>query len=368
MSSNVTSTTKDTSYDVKALAFGDNNHLVPLIVIGGVAVGSIVVHSILTVIFTRVAKMSRFQFDNELVKLCYKPTLVLFPIGSILLTLQFVTNVHPSVLSPINHAFLLIFIGLITWTAICVVKAGSRALSRNPELEKVDSDMHARKLGTQLVVSTRILYGLIFMIGAAGIVFTFPDAREFGAALLASASVASLFLGLALKPTEIQAQYVVVKTGDERHLIIPLTRVIGGTFENLSRNGESVSTTFDLFVDYGVPLGDLRKQLQEYLQASEHWDQRNGSLDIFDAKENFLQLRAKVTAADIAHGNKLKGEIREKIASIYVWVLINYLVVNYPEYLPHQRLQNVPARNGGESMDRVIAKMSDPLLKTPKVE
>ncbi|CAG8585261.1 3851_t:CDS:2 [Ambispora leptoticha] len=293
--------------------------------------------------------MSHFQFDNELVTLCYLPTLILFPVGSILLTFQFVTNVDPSVLDPINHTFLLLFIGSITWTAINVVKAGSRALARNPNFKKGEHDVHARKLGTQLVVTTRVLYGLIFVIGSSGIVFTFPNAREFGAALLASASVVSLFLGFDNQTgtvTEIQAQYIVIKTGDERHLIIPLTRVIGGTFENLSRNGENITVTFDLFVDYGVPLEDLRKQFHEYLQASEHWDHRNGSLDISDAKETFLQLSASMTAITFAEGNKLKKEIREKIA----------------KYLPHQRIQTIPARNGRESMDRVIAKMSDPRL------
>ncbi|KAG9303620.1 hypothetical protein G9A89_018516 [Geosiphon pyriformis] len=380
------SSTDDTGYDVKALAFGKNNHLLPLLIIGSIAFGSIIVHSILHIILKRFAKMSAFQFDNEIVDLCYAPTLILFPVGSILLTLQFITNVHPSILEPIQHAFLIILIAASTWCAINAVKAGSHALSRDDGFSKETADMQSKRLSTQLVVTTRILYAIIFVLGVSGIIFTFPNAKEFGTALLASASVASLFLGLATKPSmenlvaslqialtqpllledivkfdgeqgtvqEIQAQYIVLKTSDERNMIIPLSRVIGGTFENLTRNGGAITASFDIYVDYGIPLEDLRKQFMEDLQKSEQWDHRNASLDIFEAKENALQLRAKMTANNLKDGNKLKVLMREK--------LINYLVVNFPAYLPHARMEKVPTRSGDDNMTRLIARMGDPIL------
>ena len=99
---------------------------------------------------------------------------------------------------------------------------------------------------------------------------------------MASASVAALLIGFAAKPSienlinslqialtqplllndyivvddyqgyveEIQAQFIVIRTSDERRIIIPLSRVIDGTFENWTRKDENIETYFDFFVDH----------------------------------------------------------------------------------------------------------------------
>ncbi|CAG8678854.1 3603_t:CDS:2, partial [Paraglomus occultum] len=46
---------------------------------------------------------------------------------------------------------------------------------------------------------------------------------------------------------EIQTQYLVLKTEKDSRIIIPLTRVIDQSFENYTRGGDTIGTTFQLF-------------------------------------------------------------------------------------------------------------------------
>lgn len=64
-----------------------------------------------------------------------------------------------------------------------------------------ESDMkRAREVETQIVVMTRIVQGLVWLLGLSGIAMTFPNAWQVGVSLLASASVTALLLGVAAKP------------------------------------------------------------------------------------------------------------------------------------------------------------------------
>lgn len=58
----------------------------------------------------------------------------------------------------------------------------------------------AREVETQIVVMTRIVQGMVWLLGLSGIAMTFPNAWQVGVSLLASASVTALLLGVAAKP------------------------------------------------------------------------------------------------------------------------------------------------------------------------
>jgi small-conductance mechanosensitive channel len=231
-------------------------------------------------------------------------------------------------MEPIKHAFAILLIIFTTWAAIGFVRAASVTILKNNELIKSSNSLQARKLRTQLTISTRIIYGLICWIGIAAIILTFPKAWEVGASILASASVAALLIGFAAKPSienliaslqialtqpllindyiaidgykgyveEIQAQFIVIRTGDERRIIIPLSRVVDGIFENWTKTDENIEICFDFFVDYGIPLEDLRQYyMNNILQKSKFWDNREGSLTINECRENCMMLRASMT-------------------------------------------------------------------------
>ncbi|CAI2191691.1 14943_t:CDS:2 [Funneliformis geosporum] len=366
------------------LRFSEGDHATPLIIIGGTASGSILIQLLLTFILKQIALKTGWTFDNEVVKNCSLPTLFLFPIGSIVITLSFISiSVDPTIMEPIRHALDILLIIFTTWSTIGFVKAASISISKNNDFIKSSNSAQSRKLHTQLIVTTRLIYGLILCIGSAAILLTFPRAWEIGASILASASVAALFIGLAAKPSmenliaslqialtqplllddyvmidgqegiveEIQAQYIVVKTGDERRIIVPLSRVINDTFENWSKTNENIGMNFEFFVDYGVPLEDLKQYYNYILQKSECWDHRDGGLTIKECRENCMMLKAYMTASNIKSASKLKGELREK--------MMEYLITTHPEYLPRSRFQQLEKRNGIDSMKRKVTKMED---------
>ncbi|CAG8626887.1 7002_t:CDS:2 [Funneliformis mosseae] len=370
------------------LKFHEGDNKTPLLIIGGIAIGSMVLHLLLTFIIRKVAKKTGWVFDNEVIKNCSIPTFFIFPVASILITLSFIsTTVDPTIMDPIKHALDIILILFSTWAAIGLVKATSIAISTNNDFIKSSNSVQSRKLHTQFVVTIRCIYGLIFCIGAASILLSFPRAWELGASLLASASVVALFIGLAAKPSmenlvaslqialtqplllddyikidghegvveEIQAQYIVVKTSDERRIIIPLSRIINGVFENYTKVNENMGMSFEFYVDYGVPLDDLKQYYQSILQKSEYWDHRDGAISIKECLENCMVLKASMTAVNVKMGSKLKGELREK--------LLEYIITTYPEYLPRTRHLNVEKRSGTDSMKRIITKMEDAKLE-----
>ena len=79
---------------------------------------------------------------------------------------------------------------------------------------------------------------------------------------------------------EIQTQYLVLRTAKDSRIIIPLTRVIDQSFENYTRGGDTIGTTFQLCVGYGIPLAVLRNKFRALTAASEYWDNRECSLEV----------------------------------------------------------------------------------------
>ncbi|KAF0425737.1 mechanosensitive ion channel protein [Gigaspora margarita] len=360
---------------------GIDNHMIPILIVGSIALGSVILHFIITFIMRRIAMSSGWTFDIELVKHCSKPTLFMFPVISILITISLISDaVDPKILSPIRHALEIALIIFVTWAAFGVVKASSIIAQNNV--------FRSRRSHTQIVVTTRIAYGLIGLLGAACVMLTFPRGWELGASLLASASVTALFIGLAAKPSlenlvaslqialtqplilddyvvidgysgiveAIQSQFIVVRSLEDRRFIIPLTRVVTSSFENWSRSNESIPSEFNLYVDYGVPLEDLRKQFYNLVENHENWDRnkRDTILTISDATQNSLVLTITVTATNAMLARKLKSKIRER--------LIEYMMTTYPQYLPRSRYETLPPRTGVDSMKKVISKMDEALI------
>jgi hypothetical protein len=84
-----------------------------------------------------------------------------------------------------------------------------------------------------------------------------------------------------------------------------------------------------LHVDSGVPVDALRAELTRLLKASPHWDGKVNVLQVTDAKEHTLELRALASAADASLAWDLRCEIREK--------LVAFIQQTYPESLPRFR-------------------------------
>jgi hypothetical protein len=87
--------------------------------------------------------------------------------------------------------------------------------------------------------------------------------------------------------------------------------------------------TVFLQVDYSIPVDELRAELTRILDASPHWDRKVNVLQVTDARERTLELRALASSSDASKSWDLRCEVREK--------LVAFIQARYPESLPHLR-------------------------------
>ena len=200
----------------------------------------------------------------------------------------------------------------------------------------------------------------ILAIGFA--LFTFPAVQGVGAGLLASAGVLSVIGGLAAQSVlgnlfagiqlafsnairvgdvvvvkdewgtvgEITLSYVVIYIWDERRLIVPSTHFTSEAFETWTRKNSKVLGTVFMDVDWRVPLEDVRKEFEAFLEKNPLWDRRASSVLVTDAVGGYVQLRFLVSAEDSSKQWDLRCEVREH--------MVTWLQKNHPEALPLSRI------------------------------
>ena len=199
------------------------------------------------------------------------------------------------------------------------------------------------------------------IIATGSILMLFDPVRQFGTSILASAGIAGIVIGFAAQKTlgnvlagiqialtqplliddivmvegefgqieEITLTYVTVRTWDLRRLILPITYFVEKPFQNWSRVSTELLGTVLLYLDYQVPMGELRKELKRLVENNAKWDKKVCGLQVTDTKQSTIVVQALVSAADSGKLGDLRNEVREG--------LINFLVRNYPESLPRSR-------------------------------
>jgi Mechanosensitive ion channel len=110
---------------------------------------------------------------------------------------------------------------------------------------------------------------------------------------------------------------------------VPITYFIEKPFQNWTRTSSEVIGSVFLHVDYDVPVDALRAELTRILEASPLWDRKVNVLQVTDAQEGSLQLRALASSTDAARSWDLRCEVREK--------LIAFVQKNHPASLPRTR-------------------------------
>jgi small-conductance mechanosensitive channel len=268
----------------------------------------------------------------------------------------------PGAAATANHALLIAFIILMGWIALIAVRLASEIYVLRFPLD-VDDNLLARKHLTQVHILERAAAVVIVVITAACALITFEPVRQYGVSLFASAGVAGLVAGLAARPVlgnlfagvqiamtqpirledavivenewgwieEITATYVVIRLWDWRRMVVPLSYFIEKPFQNWTRQSASLIGSVLLYADYTVPVARVREKLSEIVARSKLWDRRVVNLQVSDAKEGTIELRALVSAANASATWDLRCEVREQ--------LIAFLQQEYPHALPKRRAE-----------------------------
>lgn len=297
------------------------------------------------------------------------PAHVVLPLLALNLAWQGAPETLPGLIS-VQRITGMLLIAAVTWgLARCVNAFGRAVIDAHPVT--VADNLQARRIHTQTRVLTRTVAGLILLIGGALMLMTLPGVRQVGASLLASAGVVGIVAGFAARPVlgnliaglqigltqpirlddvvivenewgvieEITGTYVVVRIWDQRRLIVPLQYWVEKPFQNWTRqNAELIGSVF-LWVDYRMPLAPLREALQRACEASANWDRRFCVLQVTEAGERSMQLRALVTASNASKAWDLRCEVRE--------ALLDFLQREHPQYLPRLRAEATLAEEPG---------------------
>ncbi|MDH5338277.1 MAG: mechanosensitive ion channel family protein [Rubrivivax sp.] len=272
----------------------------------------------------------------------------------------------------VQRATLMATIAVLTWLLARAVGGYGRAvIEANPVT--AGDNLAARRIQTQTRVLTRTINSVIWLAGVSLMLMTIPAVRQVGASLLASAGVIGLIAGFAARPVlgnmiaglqiglsqpiriqdvvivegewgvieEITRAYVVVRIWDDRRLVVPLQYWVEKPFQNWTRTSAELTGTVTLWVDYRLPLAPLRETLRKTCEASEHWDGRTALLQVTEAGERAMQLRALVTAANAGKAWDLRCEVRE--------ALVDFVQREYPQYLPRLRVDDSAGPRGDQA-------------------
>src|SRR5262249_59000549 len=121
--------------------------------------------------------------------------------------------------------------------------------------------------------------------------------------------------------------------GIRRRVIVPLSYFSEKPFQNWTRDSTTLLGTVLLYVDFTAPVEAIRAKLTEIAKASPLWDGQVVKLQVTDAKEGTMELRALVSARSSGDVFELRCAIREQ--------LIAFLQQEHPNALPHQRAETL---------------------------
>jgi small-conductance mechanosensitive channel len=329
------------------------------------AVLGLLAHAIATRLISRWAS----RIDAELAPSLVRPLRPASRLIFLLVALQIVTptlaTLPESVAGLVHHGLALLTIAAGAWLAIAVV-GGLTAWLRSNHRVDVEDNLRAREVVTRINVLQRSAVVVIVVIAVAMGLMTFPSVRQIGTTLLASAGIAGLAIGLAARPVlenliaglqlaltqpiriddvvivegewgrieEITITYVVVRIWDDRRLVVPISWFINQPFQNWTRRTAELTGVVFLYTDYTVPVDRVREALREIVESEPAWDRRVCVLQVTDATEKGMQLRALVSARDSGDAWTLRVAVREK--------LIAFLQREYPSSLPRLRVEAAP--------------------------
>jgi small-conductance mechanosensitive channel len=230
---------------------------------------------------------------------------------------------------------------LFGWTAFALLKAFAAVMI--DRAAHYDNAEIARSRTTRITILSRTGAFLIVFVTVALMLFAIPAVRTVGTTLLASAGLATLAIGAAAQPAlksliagvqialtepirigdyvvvegesgrieDIRLSYVVIRTGDERRVIVPTAKFLDGLFQNWTRVGGGITGSVVLPVTPGADVAAIRSAYTALLAANPDWDQRTGALQVAEAHVGSIELKLVMSAKDPAGLSRLRHAMRE---------------------------------------------------------
>ncbi|MCB2099508.1 MAG: mechanosensitive ion channel [Rhodobacterales bacterium] len=335
--------------------------LVALAVLAATAVAAWIVHRILFAVLRRIAARTETELDDMVLARLRRPAGLLLLVLALFLALRTV-GLPAEVADFMRQVLSIVLTAGVGWLAIGLVGVTEQWVVLSHPIDHADN-LAQRRLRTRAKVLRRMVVAAIGIVTAGLILMSFPSVRQVGISLLASAGVAGLAIGMAARPAlsnliagaqlaltdpirlddvvivhgewgrveELTATYVVVCIWDRRRLIVPLSYFIENPVENWTRTTADILGTVFLHVDYTAPIPEIRAKLKEILDGTDLWDGKVWNLQVTDADDRTVTIRALMSAKDGGTAWDLRCLVRE--------ALLTYLQETHPAALPRQRVE-----------------------------
>lgn len=341
----------------------ENRGISIALIVGALLAGWLAARVLLAVL-RRVAKRTRFDWDDLAVRHAHRPAQLLLP-------LLFLNMVAPGLRLPEDgKALVTRGMSLLLILAFAYTLAGAVRFLRDLFLRRYDlgaaDNLLARKMYTQVGVLEKIALTAIVVLTAACMLMTIPGVRQVGVSLLASAGIAGIVIGLAAQKSigtllagvqialtqpirvddvvvvegewgrveEISLTYVVVKIWDLRRLVLPITYFLEKPFQNWTRVSADILGSVFLYADYTVPVDAVRAEFERLLKGHPLWDGKVCVTHVTDSRPEAMEIRLLLSTRNSSDGWDLRCHIREK--------MVEFLLREYPGSLPRTRVALTP--------------------------
>jgi small-conductance mechanosensitive channel len=347
----------------------------------GVIVAGLVANALVFIAFRRIAARGYKLLDDSITRHCAAPLRLIFPLLALDILMPSLT-IQPAVDDLVQHVIALLLIAAVAWLIIRTMLVAEDMLVERFRID-VPDNLRARRVRTQFEVFRRVASLAVFVIALGIALTTFKWANTLGSTVLASAGIVGLAASLTARPTienlvaglqialteairledvviangewgrieDITTTYVVLRTWDLRRVILPISYFIQTPFENWTRKTTDLLAYVYLYLDYTMPIEPLRLEFTRILTSNPLWDKKVNVLQVSDASEHAIQVRALMSATNSDSAWDLRCEVREK--------LLEFVQKKYPQCLPRNR-NELP-----EIHARVAPADGNPLQKAP---
>ncbi len=327
----------------------------------GAILVALLVHYLVFLVAGKMAGRTRAITDNALVQHGRRPARLLFVLIAVFPVLP-MAELSDGALATVKQVLSMGMTATVGWLAVGFTGVIQDVVAAKHDINQADN-LEARQVHTRVRVLRRLLVAAIVIVTACLILMSIPSVRQIGITLFASAGIAGLVAGMAARPAlsnliagvqlaitepirlddvvivegewgwieEIRPTYVVVRIWDLRRLVVPLSHFIEHPFQNWTRRTADILGTVFIYVDYTVPVDEVRKQLLRILQTSDLWDEKVWGLQVTNSTEQTLELRALMSATDSGKAWDLRCYVREE--------LVKYLQREHPQALPTVRAE-----------------------------
>ncbi|VVT05369.1 mechanosensitive ion channel family protein [Erythrobacter sp. EC-HK427] len=305
----------------------------------------------------RIARQSENQADDLILKRIRNP----IKWSAIAIAVTLAAQAVPALEALWEPVATLIRPLLLGWIAYAAVRAFTAVLEYR--LDASADPVATRSRRTRIAILSRTATVAIIVITVGLVLFTIPAVKNIGATLLASAGLAALAVGAAAQPAlksliagmqiaiteplrlgdlvvidghtgrveEIHMAYLIVRTWDERAVIVPTAQVLEQSFENWSRRNEKLTGPVFLHLDPVTDIAPIRAEVERFVAAHPLWDGRTVQTLMTEAFPESVQVRLSVSSSTIGDLFTLRCDLREH--------MLDWLRTNLPDALIRHRLE-----------------------------